>query len=156
MQPFPFSINRNPKESSLLQLSLSSTLTLLEVSFCIPHSAVFFFPSLSLTELEILRSTHSLCLFPLWRRVKTLKLAKTRKNPLQKRISDVSTKTNQLHLLINRKKSERRRNLRILSKWKLRMKSTHPAQFRPPYTFTYVKKEYKNILTGFYSHHHSD
>jgi len=27
---------------------------------------------------------------------------------------------------------------------------------RPPYTLTYVKKEYKNILTGFYSHHHSD
>ena len=55
-------------------------------------------------------------------------------------------KTNQLHLLIIRRKSERRRNLRILSKWKLRMKSTHPSQSRPPYTFTYVKKSTKISL----------
>ena len=94
-------------------------------------------------------------LVPLPRRVKTQKQAKFRKHQLPSEPPDVSTKINQLHFLINKRKIERRRNLRILSKWKLRMKSTHPSQSRPPYTFTYVKKEYKNILTGFYSHHHS-
>ena len=85
-------------------------------------------------------------LFPIWRRVKTQKLAKTRKLSVEEQSPDVSTKTNQLHILINRRKSERRRNLRILSKWKLRMKSTHPSQSRPPYTFTYVKKSTKISL----------
>lgn len=101
---------------------------------------------LALAALRFLRSTHSVPFFPFggeWRLRSKRNLESTScpaKSP------DVGTKTNQLHLLIIRRKSERRRNLRILSKWKLRMKSTHPSQSRPPYTFTYVKKEYKNIL----------
>ena len=69
---------------SLIFLPLSLGPTMQGVLMCIPQNAVFFFPSLSLTELEILRSTHSLCWFPLWRRVKTPKLAKTRKHSLSK------------------------------------------------------------------------
>ena len=121
---------------------------------CIPLSA-----ALSLVEPSSTRNTEEhpqSLLFPIWRRVKTQKHAEFRKHQLPSEPPDVSTKINQLHFLINKRKIERRRNLRILSKWKLRMKSTHPSQSRPPYTFTYVKKEYKNILTGFYSHHHSD
>ena len=61
--------------------------------------------------------------------------------------------TSYTSLLLNRDPWGLRRILRI----RVQTKRNSPGVVsRPPYTFTYVKKEYKNILTGFYSHHHSD
>ena len=50
--------------ASLIFLPLSLTITVQEVSVCVPHSIAFVFPSLNLTALEILRSTHSVRYFP--------------------------------------------------------------------------------------------
>ena len=132
-------------------LPLSLTVTVQGFYMCVPPNT-----ELALAALRFLRSTHSVPFFPFggeWRLRSKRNLESTL---YQSEIPWCEHETQPVHLLINRRRSERRRNLRILSKWKLRMKSTHPSQSRPPYTFTYVKKEYKNILTGFYSHHHSD
>lgn len=106
----------------------------------------FSSPHWTLPALEILRSSHTMCYFPFRGEWRLRSKRNLESSSCPAKYPDVSTKPNQLHLLIIRRKSERRRNLRILSKWKLRMKSTHPSQSRPPYTFTYVKKSTKISL----------
>ena len=148
MQVSPFSIKWKRKESSLLQLSFPSPQLLQCREFMPPFNIVqcFSSPHWTLPALEILRSSHTMCYFPFRGEWRLRSKRNLESSSCPAKYPDVSTKPNQLHLLIIRRKSERRRNLRILSKWKLRMKSTHPSQSRPPYTFTYVKKSTKISL----------
>ena len=126
---------------SLIFLPLSLTVTVQWFYLCVQPNT-----ELALAALRFLRSTHSVRYFPFRGEWRLRSKRNLESSSYRAKYPDVRTKPNQLHLLIIRQKSERRRNLRILSKWKLRMKSTHPSQSRPPYTFTYVKKSTKISL----------
>ena len=82
-------------------------------SFCL-HSTKCSLPSLNLSALKKLGSTHSVRYFPFRGEWRLRSKQNLESSSCPAKYPDVSTKTNQLHLLINRRKTERRRNLRIL------------------------------------------